>query len=351
MDVFDPNRLPRRLAVVVDHLPDPVVLVNASGFVQGANAAARALLPTLAVGRPLSYGVRAPEVLDAVAAALPGGPVKVEFATRVPTERTFEVQITPALEANGEFGAAPVMLVFRDLTEARRLERMRVDFIANVSHELRTPLASLTGFIETLQGAARDDPAARARFLSIMRAQAWRMTRLIDDLLSLSRVELREHVAPKTPVDLRTVAAQIIDTLRTMAGERGVAIALAAPEAQAIVLGDADELSRVVENLVENAVKYGESGGRVDVAVDRREDGFELSVRDHGPGIAQEHLPRLTERFYRVDVAESRDKGGTGLGLAIVKHIVNRHRGRLHIESEPGSGILVRVILPAADRA
>src|SRR5215207_9857872 len=205
MDLSDPHGLPRRLAVaeaVVAHLPDPVVLVDASGFVQGANAAARALLPTLAVGRPLSYGLRAPEVLDAVAAALPGGPAKVEFATRVPTERTFEVQITPALEANGEFGAAPVMLVFRDLTEARRLERMRVDFIANVSHELRTPLASLVGFIETLQGPARDDPASRERFLDIMRDQAWRMTRLIDDLLSLSRIELREHVAPDRRVDL-----------------------------------------------------------------------------------------------------------------------------------------------------
>jgi two-component system phosphate regulon sensor histidine kinase PhoR len=224
---------------------------------------------------------------------------------------------------------------------------MRVDFIANVSHELRTPLASLVGFIETLQGPARDDPASRERFLDIMRDQAWRMTRLIDDLLSLSRIELREHVAPDRRVDLRLVAMQMLDTLRPMARDRGVNIAIDCSPEPAMVLGHDDELSRVVENLAENAIKYGESGKRVDVALTRRGSEIELSVRDYGPGIAHEHLPRLTERFYRVDAAESRGKGGTGLGLAIVKHIVSRHRGRLAIESEPGQGAVFRVLLPA----
>jgi two-component system phosphate regulon sensor histidine kinase PhoR len=239
-----------------------------------------------------------------------------------------------------------VLLFFRDLTEARRLEQMRVDFIANVSHELRTPLASLVGFIETLQGHAREDPASRERFLDIMRGQAWRMTRLIDDLLSLSRIELREHVAPGGVADLAGIASQMIETLRPMARERGVSITLDSDGQPATVQGDSDELLRVVENLVENAVKYGESGKRVEVALARRAREIELSVRDYGPGIAHEHLPRLTERFYRVNVADSREKGGTGLGLAIVKHIVSRHRGRLHIESELGAGATFRVIHP-----
>jgi two-component system phosphate regulon sensor histidine kinase PhoR len=350
MDLPQRDEAERRLAVahaLLANVPDPIVLVDAGGLVREANAAALALFPTLRPGQPLSFALRSPDVLDGVAAARPGAPSTVEYRTRAPAERTFEVRIAALAPAGGGAGRAGVMLLFRDLTEARRLERMRVDFIANVSHELRTPLASLAGFIETLQGPARDDAAARDRFLEVMRGQAWRMARLVNDLLSLSRVELREHVAPDASVDLRSIAAQMIDTLATVS--RGqVAIALAAPAQPAVVLGDADELSRVVENLVENAVKYGGSGGRVDVAVERRDGGIELSVRDYGPGIAHEHLPRLTERFYRVDAAESRDKGGTGLGLAIVKHIVNRHRGHLTIESEPGKGATFRVILPEA---
>jgi two-component system phosphate regulon sensor histidine kinase PhoR len=345
----------RRLAAaeaMVANVPDPIVLVGRNGLVGDANAAAHAMLPTLRLGYPLSYALRAPGILDAVVAAAPGATVTVEYQTRVPTERTFDVQIT-GLSLKVESGAeeSGVMLFFRDLTEARRLERMRVDFVANVSHELRTPLASLIGFVETLQGAAREDPASRERFLAVMRDQAWRMTRLIDDLLSLSRIELREHVTPNRPVDLRLVAMRMLDSLRPMARERDVDIALESPSEPMTVLGDADELSRVVENLVENAVKYGESGKRVEVALVRRGDEIELSVRDYGPGIAHEHLPRLTERFYRVDVAESRGKGGTGLGLAIVKHIVGRHRGRLAIESEPGQGAVFRVVLPAQDVA
>ena len=331
---------------MVASVPDPIVLVGPGGHVAETNAAAHATFPTLRLGYPLSYALRAPAILDAVAAAVPGTTVSVEHLTRVPTERTFDVQITGIALGASERG---VMLLFRDLTEARRLERMRVDFIANVSHELRTPLASLVGFIETLQGPARDDPASRERFLDIMRDQAWRMTRLIDDLLSLSRIELREHVAPNRRVDLRLVTMQMLDALRPMARERNVDIALECSPEPAMVLGHDDELSRVVENLVENAIKYGESGKRVDVSLTRRGAEIELSVRDYGPGIAHEHLPRLTERFYRVDVAESRGKGGTGLGLAIVKHIVSRHRGRLLIESEPGRGAAFRALLPAGD--
>lgn len=344
------RELEHRLAIVQDllaNIPDPVLLVGSDGFVREANAAARVLLPILSIGRPLSYGLREPEILAAVAATAPGHSVQVEYRARSPAERIFEVLIT-GLQPVGDKDGSGIMLFFRDLTAMRRVEQMRVDFIANVSHELRTPLASLVGFIETLQGSAREDPIARDRFLEIMRAQAWRMTRLIDDLLSLSRIELREHVPPNTRVDLHRITAQMIDSLSAMARERGVNVAFQASDEPLMVLGDPDELLRVIENLVENAVKYGQSGGRVDVSLVRRENAVELSVRDYGPGIAKEHLPRLTERFYRVDVAESREKGGTGLGLAIVKHIVNRHRGRLAIESEPGMGARFTVFLPQA---
>jgi two-component system, OmpR family, phosphate regulon sensor histidine kinase PhoR len=344
-DQQEPERLTAAQRLIAS-IPDPVVLVSADGLVREANAAALSLFPALSLQQPLWYGLRVPDILETLDRLHAGGTASLDYRTRLPTERSFDVRITSLASSDGAADRGDAMLLFRELTEAHRLERMRVDFVANVSHELRTPLASLVGFVDTLQGPARDDPAARDRFLDIMRTQAWRMMRLIEDLLSLSRIELRAHVAPNLPVDLRSVTAQIIDTLSTMAHEHGVAIAFAAPEEPAIVLGDADELSRVVENLVENAVKYGESGKRVDVAIERRNDAIELSVRDYGPGIAEEHLPRLTERFYRADVVESRQKGGTGLGLAIVKHIVARHRGKLAIESELGHGATFRVTLP-----
>lgn len=363
----------RRLAVVealLANIPDPVVMVDRRAIVRETNGAATALLPGLRIGHPLSFALRAPQVLDGVEEALrTGARVRVEYAERVPTERVFEVMIGPLdLEAERRETEASALerppreqslvLFFRDLTSARRLETMRVDFVANVSHELRTPLSSLLGFVETLQGPAKNDAVARERFLEIMRVQAQRMSRLIDDLLSLSRIELRAHVAPQTPIDLAAVARQMVDTLNPLARERGVEIRFEAPASPARIAGDRDELVRVVENLVENAVKYGDTGGAVEVAVARlprdaarpgEESGgtIRLSVRDHGPGIAPEHVPRLTERFYRVDVAASREKGGTGLGLAIVKHIVARHRGRLTIQSELGKGALFAVDFPA----
>jgi len=337
------------------HIPDPVILVDRRAVVLEANKAAHLLLPGLKVGHPLSFALRSPDVLDGIEEVLESGaPMRIEYSERIPTERTFEVHIGPLhVDASVIEGQSGVMLFFRDLTSARRLEAMRADFVANASHELRTPLASLLGFIETLQGPARDDQNARERFLEIMRVQAQRMKRLIDDLLSLSRIEMRAHVSPTQTVDLGSLAAQMVETLSPMAQERGVAIRMVLPAHPVHVQGDRDELLRVLENLIENAVKYGESGGAVDVTVESVETNNQqniphavLSVQDYGPGIAPEHLPRLTERFYRVDVAQSRDKGGTGLGLAIVKHIVNRHRGRLDIASEPGRGARFTVTLP-----
>jgi two-component system phosphate regulon sensor histidine kinase PhoR len=228
---------------------------------------------------------------------------------------------------------------------------MRADFVANASHELRTPLAALSGFIDTLQGPARDDSAARERFLVIMQAQANRMARLIDDLLSLSRIELNAHLRPDKEVDLVAILRQVVDGLQTLAKDRAVEVRITAAD-RLMVRGDRDELLRVFENLVENALKYAGSGKRIDILLTRG-DGREarVAVRDHGPGIAPEHLPRLTERFYRVDVSESRAQGGTGLGLALVKHILNRHGGRLTIESVPGQGATFTAVLPRSDSA
>lgn len=330
------------------HVPDPVILVDRRTLVVEANPAARALLPALHHGRPLSFALRDPEVLDGIEAVLSSGlPRRVALSTRVPLERTFEVQIGALPMPDGSGVSA--LLFLRDLTSARRLEAMRVDFVANASHELRTPLATLIGFIETLQGPAREDAQARERFLEIMRVQALRMTRLIDDLLSLSRIELREHVAPTSVVDLGALARQMVDAQGPPAQARGATIVFEDGDGPYRVAGDADELVRVIENLIENAVKYG--GGRISVALAREEDPrlgrrIVLSVTDDGPGIAPEHIPRLTERFYRIDVASSRARGGTGLGLAIVKHSLNRHRGRLTIESTVGQGTVVRVSLP-----
>ncbi|MER2269040.1 ATP-binding protein [Methylobacterium oxalidis] len=336
------------------NIPDPVILIDRRSVVIEANPAARELLPNLKLRHPLSFALRAPDVIDGIEEVLrTGQPLKTGYATRVPTERSFEVQIgaLPMPQAGGQ---PNVVLFLRDLTSAQRLEAMRVDFVANASHELRTPLASLLGFIETLQGPARNDVAARERFLAIMRTQAQRMTRLIDDLLSLSRIELREHVAPTETVDLCQIARQMVDAQAPLAAERGVAVTLESAGDSCPVLGERDELLRVVENLIENAVKYG--GERVAVAVARVPQGrrsvpeIELTVSDDGPGIPPEHIPRLTERFYRVDVTSSRQQGGTGLGLAIVKHTLNRHRGRIAIESEIGRGTVVRIRLPEREQ-
>jgi two-component system phosphate regulon sensor histidine kinase PhoR len=290
--------------------------------------------------------LRDPDVLAAIARARADGePRAARWRELGAVERSFEARAAPVAVAPGL-----IVLTLRDLTEAWRLERMRTDFVANASHELRTPLASLLGFIETLQGPARDDARARARFLDVMRDQAARMARLIDDLLSLSRVERSVHIRPTDVVDLSTLVAHIAETLTPLAVAGGAEIALTLEPAT--VTGDRDELARMAENLIENALKYGapdHGGARVEVAVARVGREAVLSVRDHGPGVAPEHLPRLTERFYRVDPGASRAKGGTGLGLALVKHVVARHGGRLSIASEPGQGAVFRVAIPVTD--
>ncbi len=332
---------------IIASLPDPVIAVGRDGRVAAFNPPARLLAPALRRGDPASIALRIPDVVDAIRiVGSTDESRRVEFSERAPSERWWEAFVIPAGDSGGDGGL--LLLTFHDLTPLRRVEEMRADFVANASHELRTPLAALRGFIETLQGSARDDREARERFLEIMRLQATRMSRLIDDLLSLSRIELNAHIRPDTPVDIVSIVRQVADALQMLARERGLEVAIAAPSEPLIVLGNRDELTRLFENLIENALKYGASGKKVEIGIARlaAEGEAEISVRDYGPGIAAEHLPRLTERFYRVDVVESRTQGGTGLGLALVKHILNRHRGKLSIRSKPGEGATFTVRLP-----
>ena len=338
-------------------LPDAAMLVSANGIVAGTNHPLAALFPNARADMPVSHACRSPELLQALETAHTEGRRIVEIEERVPVRRKLLAVVTP-LSAPPAAGDRPVvppplLVVLRDVSAEERLARMRADFIANASHELRTPLAALRGFVETLQGPARNDPAARERFLGIMAAQAARMTRLIDDLLSLSRVEMRAHIPPTGTVDLSAVAASAVQALEPLAAAAGTTVAIHPLAGPSTVVGDRDELMQVVQNLVQNAIKYGRDRGKVEVRLSREPDPhggadwISLAVVDDGPGIAPEHLPRLTERFYRVSAASSQEKGGTGLGLAIVKNILARHRGEFDIASKVGEGSTFTVRLKA----
>jgi two-component system phosphate regulon sensor histidine kinase PhoR len=330
---------------LVDALPDPILILDRSGIVIKANANAEEMLEMMPVGLHLSQTIRAPAVLEAVTRAVSqGSSASVDYEVRGPLARNFEVYVSPMMPARSDSPA--VLLVLKDLTREQQIERMRSDFVANASHELRTPLASLSGFIETLQGAARNDETAREKFLNLMRSQAERMKRLIDDLLSLSRIEMNVHLRPSAKIDLAQVARHVCDLLSSMAQEEKVTLQINL-DSKLEVAGEWDELVQVVVNLVENAIKYSEPGKTVRVEGEANAGFVTLSVIDQGRGIAEEHIPRLTERFYRISVQESRSRGGTGLGLAIVKHILNRHRGRLIVTSKLGHGSQFTIRLPA----
>lgn len=342
------------IEAVLNGLPNPVVAIGRQDEVVALNARASAGVPGLRRGEGVSLGLRVPEVLDAIRRARASGVAqRAEFFERVPVDRWYEATVTPMPPTEAAPESGLLLLAFHDLTPLRRVEEMRADFVANASHELRTPLAALSGFIDTLLGPAREDPVARARFLAIMQTQANRMARLIDDLLSLSRIELNAHRRPDKQVDVVTTVRQVADSLQTLARARDVEIRMTMPAGALLVFGDRDELIRAFENLVENALKYATSGKRIDIELAPADDAagtheVRLVVRDYGPGIAPEHLPRLTERFYRVDVVESRAQGGTGLGLALVKHILTRHGGRLTIDSVLGQGATFVAHLPLA---
>ena len=341
---------------VLSALPEPLLLIDAERRIVSANPSALDLLGPRLAGRDLGAALRVPAVLEATDAVLKGaGARTVEVDLPGPIERHLSAQVGSLRPPTSE--GAEAVLTLTDITASKRSERMRQDFVANASHELRTPLATLLGFIETLRGPARDDNAARDRFLSIMAEQASRMARLVDDLLSLSRIELNEHLAPKQRVDLRRVLMAVADSLEQRAEKRQMRIDVNLPDALPEVVGDPDELAQVFQNLIDNAIKYGRSGTAVEVSATssaKRLSGApaaSVAIRDHGEGILTEHIPRLTERFYRVDPARSRELGGTGLGLAIVKHIVNHHRGLLEVESELGEGSVFTVHLSVAESA
>jgi two-component system, OmpR family, phosphate regulon sensor histidine kinase PhoR len=340
--------------MVIDAVPEPAVALNSNARIIHANRLSEEQFGARRRGSHIASMSRAPELLAAVEDALQSRqPCAVEVQARVPVERRLLATMVPLEHSSAAAGAPSLLITFRDLTEQDRLTRMRADFVANASHELRTPLASLKGYVETLQGKAKDDAEARIRFLRIMEEQAERMSRLVDDLLSLSRVEMREHLPLSDEVDLGFVLGEVKQSLEPLATRAGITLNLSAGDAGAFVRGDADELTQVFQNLVQNAIKYGHSGGKVDIVLRRepaasgRPHGFRVDVIDDGPGIPPQHLPRLTERFYRVNAAASREKGGTGLGLAIVKHILNRHRGELVISSKLGQGSTFSVLLPS----
>ena len=349
---------------VIAAIPDPLILLDDRRRVVHSNAQAVSLLGVGEGPRDLAALLRNPAVLAAADAVLRGEAARVvDFAVAVPVERQLQARF--AHIDRPSLGDAVAVLTLHDITQLKRAEQMRADFIANASHELRTPLTTLTGFIETLSGPARDDAEARERFLAIMHQQAARMIRLVEDLLSLSRIELNEHVMPQGLVALDSLLHHLADALELRAAERGMCIRLDLPPALPEVLGDRDELAQVFQNLVDNGIKYGRAGSEITVTAatgvrpsyssDAEGSRFvSVAVRDCGEGIAREHLSRLTERFYRVDTARSREMGGTGLGLAIVKHILNHHRGFLEIESAPGAGSAFTVFLrphPAATPA
>jgi two-component system, OmpR family, phosphate regulon sensor histidine kinase PhoR len=347
-----PRRADRSWRSVIDAMAEPAIALDAAGLVVHHNPLVADLFPRVRTGQPLSHLTRSPELLEAVDRARGAeGRIVVQLQDRVPVQRRVSAIVTAlAVEGTAE-GSPALLVVFRDVTDQEKLAQMRADFIAHASHELRTPLASLRGYVETLQGAARDDSAARERFLAIMATQASRMTRLIDDLLTLSRVEMRVHVPPRGVVELNEVIGFVAQTLEPLAEANEVTLKLAPLPAPAHVRGEREELVQVFQNLVQNAIKYGRKGGTVEIQIGREPpraghaQRLAVAVSDDGPGIASEHLPRLTERFYRVSAAVSREKGGTGLGLAIVKHIVSRHRGELKIASTVGVGSTFTVLL------
>ena len=317
----------------------PIYLLDERGDIVFANKSALTAFGPLPESRHLSLRLRSPAILDMVRETISTGMTNTaEYSERLPSTRVYAVRISAVDWPQGL--VRRFVITFRDLSDVRRIDRMRSDFVANASHELRTPLAALGGFIETLQGPARRDQQAADRFLGIMMEQVTRMNRLVDDLLSLSRLELKAHIAPSEQVELAPLLGHVRDSLSHLAADLGVELALKVPDAPVYVLGDRDELIQVFENLVQNACKYGQEGKKVEINLSTGEGGspVEVTVRDYGQGIPAEHIPRLTERFYRVSVEASRSKKGTGLGLAIVKHILTRHRARLIIKSEVGEG-------------
>ncbi|MFN7305505.1 MAG: ATP-binding protein [Alphaproteobacteria bacterium] len=348
------ERLRRADAAILENLPEPVLLLSGERAVLRANTAARDMLGPEAAGRGPDAAalLRHPALAVAMDEALAEGrSVTAELHLPVPLPREVSARVVPLDPPLANGGRLLILLI--DRRREATIDRTRADFVANASHELRTPLASLLGFIETLRGPAADDPAAQQRFLGIMAEQGERMRRLIDDLLNLSRIEMEEHQPPLGEAPLAQIIRAEAEALAPLLKRRDMRLEMALDEALIAKPAHADQVGQVIRNLLENAINHGRDGGLISITLRRAaaddattRPGALLGIADDGPGIAKHHLPRLTERFYRVDQARSRQKGGTGLGLAITRHIVMRHRGRLAIESTEGIGTKVSVWLP-----
>ena len=351
-DGSDISALPPLAREILERLPDPLMLIDASGRAMLVNRAMRGVIGVDSERKQhVSALLRTPAVLDAIRrTSETGESAAVEFSLPVPIQRNYQATVA----RTGAEPAATILLL-HDLTAMKRAEQMRADFVAYASHELRTPLAALSGFIETLKGHARDDIEAREQFLGIMTVEAERMRRLIDDLLSLTRIEQNEHVPPSGEVSLEIVLREAVAALTPLANLDDIALEMSIDENLPPAIGERDELIQIFQNLIHNAIKYGRPGGHVWVTLTPGavpggrgvDQTLAVAIRDDGEGIPPNAVPRLTERFYRVDVKRSRERGGTGLGLAIVKHIINRHQGRLLIESSLGEGSTFTVLLPA----
>ncbi len=339
---------------LLDQLSLGVILIDGAGMVRFMNPAAEAFLGRRPPGDFPVAALRAPRLLDGIKSAMETGKtVTAEFVLARAADMHLFARVLPV--ATGAGGAPPNILVtLEDHSRAHRAAGVHRDFVANASHELKTPLSAISGLVETLQGHARDDPEARERFLDMIAVQAGRMKRLVEDLLSLNRIEINERVRPSEPQPLGDVIAEVVDNLAREAAGAEMAIRTTGADNAPIVPGSREELAQALSNIIENAIRYGRPGTAVEVSVVRDPTAHPrmvgIAVADHGPGIPREHIPRLTERFYRVSATRSREKGGTGLGLAIVKHIANRHRGTLEITSTLGEGSRFTLWLPVSAR-
>jgi two-component system, OmpR family, phosphate regulon sensor histidine kinase PhoR len=340
------------MKAICEALGYPAYIFDHTGILRYQNTSGEQAFGSAKSGDPISFKFRKPELVRLIGQALATARrQEMEYHDPSPPGRWFWLSVTPISGDMAGRASNFYLLSFVDFTETKRAEQMRSDFVANASHELRTPLASMRGFIETIKGPAANDPKSASKFLDLMLEQAERMARLIDDLLSLSRIEMKAHLRPQGEVDLAEVLHYVADTFRPLAQKLGVEINLDLPAEALIINAERDELIQVFENLVENACKYGQSGKQIDIsaeiqALEESRRQARIDIRDYGPGIAAEHLPRLTERFYRADIESSREKQGTGLGLAIVKHILTRHGTRLSIASKPGEGAVFSVVFP-----
>lgn len=355
---------------LIEGIVDPLMLIDGEKIVLSANQAARDSFGANLTGQSLAFHIRHPKILEAVDACITDG-TQSQFETMLSkgSEQHYAVSVVRISTFSEQLSGLDLdlpdhinVLTFRDQTQSKMSERMRADFVANASHELRTPLSSLIGFIETIRTMGPEEATASHRFLGIMESEANRMVRLIDDLLSLSRIEMDKHVQPDEQVNVQELLEILTSSMGPQASQRQISFQLTIAPSTPLMRGDKDQLHQVLINLASNALKYSSDGGTIDIQVypvkripEVGGDGVCLTVTDHGEGIPADHLPRLTERFYRVDSARSRKMGGTGLGLAIVKHIISRHRGHLNIESTVGEGTSVSIYIPIhkeqADRA